>query len=149
MSDTKQASKIISKMFNEKEEVIVRISDYYDFYPKEILTTMVSMKLHNYGTYKNKRPEKELLIIRDNIVGFYIKGYCQKTGNCMLEYIFILPEFRRNGIFTNLIQTLKAQEDEIWIDTDKPEMIRCLNKLGFKCNGKCLNNKELSFRWNK
>ena len=147
--DRKIASKMFAKMFKEQEDLILRLANHYKFYPAEIFSTMLAIKKFKYGTYKNKTPEIELIVIEENIVGFYIKGYCQKSGSCMLEFIFIIPEYRRNGIFTNFIQNLKKEEDDIWIATDKPEMIRGLNKLGFKCNGKCKNNRELSFSWKK
>jgi len=153
----KQAHKKIKNFVdsvNKEEDCIIRIANKYDFYKLEILSTIIAIKNFKYGIYKNKKPEIKLLQSGDwadfeEIIGFYIKCYAHSTGSCMLEYIFILPEYRRKGAFTSFIENLKEDEDDIWINTRNPDMVRAVNKLGFKCNGKCSKTDDLCFSWKK
>ena len=148
----KQKQVVEKFKMNKEEECIIKIAIKYNFYKYEIPLTILRIKNFKYGIYKNKKPEIKLLQSGDwadfeDIIGFYIKCYGHKYGECKLEFIFILPEYRRQGAFTSFIENLKEDEDDIWINTNNPVMVRAVNKLGFKLKRKC--DGLLDFSWEK
>ena len=95
--------------------------------------------IHKYKFY-----EKE---IKSDLMAFVCLGV-GKYKNTILNYFFILPEFRRLGIFTEYINRLKLDvKKNIVFYSDKINMIRACDKLGFKCKGKCTHTNELIFEW--
>tara|TARA_R110000765_G_scaffold412265_1_gene511857 strand:+ start:181 stop:594 length:414 start_codon:yes stop_codon:yes gene_type:complete len=129
-------------------EEILNIIHKYKFYEKEIKSDLMAFVCLGVGKYKNNNPESKLIYNNKDIIGFYIKSYGAETGNTILNYFFILPEFRRLGIFTEYINRLKLDvKKNIVFYSDKINMIRACDKLGFKCKGKCTHTNELIFEW--
>jgi len=62
-----------------------------------------------------------------------------------IKYIFVYPEHRRKGFFTNIVRTLRQRNKEIIVCTKEPIMLRALVAKGFKLNGRSIDNKELSY----
>lgn len=144
----------ILSRFEEKEMVIVGMAKEHNFYPQEVFSFIYATKMsEHFGCFGHLKPEISLLGDPGSAIeGFLLQCWSQKTeGACMIEYFFLLPEYRRKGTFTKYINQVKGWDEvkTININTDKENMIRALNKLGFKCEGKCKNDVELYFKWTK
>ena len=69
----------------------------------------------------------------------------EKDDFVEVRFIFVYPEFRRQGNFKRLIDSLKTREKKIIVCSNKPIMVRSLISLGFKLDGKSMNEKELRY----
>ena len=82
---------------------ILNIVKEHKFYEKEICADLLAF--HLGILYKN--PESNLIYNNKDIAGFYIKSNLIESENICLNYFFILPKFRRLGIFTEFIKRLQ------------------------------------------
>jgi|TARA_B110001450_G_C17458070_1_gene414985 GNAT superfamily N-acetyltransferase len=79
---------------------------------------------------------------------FNPKGWAiilDQPGFVEVKYIFVYPEYRRTGFFTQLLTLIKRQNKEISVCTQESIMVRVLNAKGFQLKGPSLDGKELAF----
>ena len=62
-----------------------------------------------------------------------------------VKYIFVYPENRRKGFFTQLLTLLKRQKKEIIVCTRESIMLKALVARGFQLNGRSLSGTELKY----
>lgn len=62
-----------------------------------------------------------------------------------VKYIFVYPENRRKGFFTQLLTLLKRQKKEIIVCTCESVMLKALVARGFQLNGRSLGGTELKY----
>ncbi len=62
-----------------------------------------------------------------------------------IMYIFVYPEHRRNGFFTQLLTLIKRQQKEICVCTRESIMLRALVAKGFQLKGHSLCGTELQY----
>lgn len=77
------------------------------------------------------------------------KGMESENPHIVIAYIFVKPEYRRKGYFTDYIKQLQSENDELYIESSKYECIHGANKYGFKFVRKCDNGDDLLFKWCK
>jgi len=144
----------LMNFLSNTDKCIISMAKEYNFYPQDIMgfilrKNTIKFGLHNRGLV----PVSEVICDDDdNIQGFLCQTWATSSPNaCMVEFFFLKPEYRRKGIFTRYIEQIKKWDEvkTININTDTPEMIRALDKLGFKYQRKCDNGIELYFRWTK
>ena len=131
-------------------DIVMAVSKKYDFHTQDILVYL-NCWMGNGIIVNNKdepvRTQVKIIKIEDIIRGFFITDSYDKK--ILLKYVFIIPEYRREGIFTAIIDDLKGQCEEISIDTCEKPMIHACNKLDFKFLRTCDTGKELCFVWKK
>ena len=155
------------KNFTKTDCIILNMACNNNFYTREIVETIIRSKPEKLHLTLQPNGENYIWDINfityskevcgcEEICGFYItsffnncveQGYCPKTA--LIDFIFILPRFRRKGLMTKYINKLKSEYDEINIDTDKSNMVKTISKLGFEYQRPCHNGKELYFRWRR
>jgi GNAT superfamily N-acetyltransferase len=62
-----------------------------------------------------------------------------------VKYIFVYPDNRRTGFFTQLLTLLKRQKKEVSVCTCEPIMLRALVARGFQFKGRSLCGTELAY----
>ncbi len=91
------------------------------------------------------------LVMEDNYIlkywGFMI--YSKKECGVWIKYIFIKPEYRRKGIFTEIINNFKCVFERITFESREKSMKEFAKKHNFKKIRLCLNNKDILYGWNK
>jgi GNAT superfamily N-acetyltransferase len=98
-----------------------------------------------------KKHYRTLKINGDILAGFVILSeYPDTAGEYTageIDYIFILPQYRRFGIATTYITRCKTHFKKICVSTKEDPMKRCLEKLDFKFDRMCDNGREESWMW--
>lgn len=80
---------------------------------------------------------------------FNSKGWAvilEQPGFVEIKYIFVYPEYRRKGFFTQLLKLLKVQKKEITVCSKEEIMIKALVSKGFKLHGRSLCGTELNYK---
>ena len=156
---------------------IKKTAKKYNFYPKEILKLL---KLNEYITAKNlkqfnfdkcsikiggeqyfqnieimmldaerKNAAGEIIFKKEIPAAFTIASF--NSERLFIQYLFVLPEFRQNGICDYLINNLKGHLNNrtLVAGTNNPQMVRILHNRGFKCQGKMGDgiDNELEFHY--
>ena len=62
-----------------------------------------------------------------------------------IKYIFVYPEHRHTGFFTDLLSLLKRQNKDIIVCTKEPIMLRALIAKGFQLKGRSRCETELFY----
>jgi len=140
---------VLNKL-DKDERIIVCMSAEYDFYKQDVLMTMLAPKI---GRFDKGDAIKgyNLLIVKDGVkMGFVIFWWNIPEGSLQIKFIFLKPEHRQKGFFTQLITKYRDNKDElglktIHLDTKEEGMIRAANKNGFKYVRKCDNGEDLLF----
>ncbi len=114
------------------QDAIISMSKKYNFYP---LFIQANIKLWDYELHE---------------WGFMIFGKNRVTkGWFNIEYIFILPQYRRKKIFTQIFEDLKTKYDVISFTTSEYSMVRFASKENMKNMGKTRSGRELWFVWSE
>lgn len=66
-----------------------------------------------------------------------------------IRFVFVQPEHRRTGWFTDLLRLLRLRDKRITVCTRESVMVRTLIAKGFSLNGKSLDGKELLYQLEK
>ena len=66
-----------------------------------------------------------------------------------LEYIFVIPKYRRKGIFKDYLKYMMTNVNCVTLTTSNSPVVRCVIPLGFKNMGKALSGNELYYRWER
>ena len=127
----------------DTDKIICELSDQYDFYKRDLPLFMLANRMSG-----NKKFYAKLLHIKKTVVGFYT---CRKIKQSMtIDFIFIIPEYRRKGYTSNIINQLKSKYDEVYINGIENDIMRKLaTKLGFIYKNKCKDNVGDLYYWNK
>ena len=62
-----------------------------------------------------------------------------------IKFVFVHPEYRRQGWFTGLLSLLKDRKKRIVVCSQRDGMIRALVALGFSLKGKSKDGNELNY----
>jgi len=62
-----------------------------------------------------------------------------------IKYIFVYPEHRRTGFFTQILSLLQRQKKKIVVCTQERIMLQALIARGFQLDGHSLDGKELAY----
>ena len=144
---------------------VAKVAKKYDFYPKEINSALktneykcelnkkrcgINVCVINIGDYEDTFIQKvEMLYYKNQPVAFVIIGIGKKM--LFVQYLFVLPEHRKNGLCSMFIKTFKDNlaDRTLILGTNNPVMVRLLHNKGFKCKGKMGDgsNKELEMHF--
>ena len=111
----------------------------YSFYPKNIILEIVKIivsncKLTNY-------------ILREWGFMIYSRNTIKGATNVFIRFIFIKPEYRRKGIFTKLINTLKGFNDIITYTSNERSMLKFAEKNNFNTIAVCRDERDIYYGW--
>ena len=132
---------------------VAKVAKKYDFYPKDIEG---ALKLNEYkgalnkkrcginacvigiGNFDDKFLQKIKIFARksdDQRIGFAIIGIGEKM--LFVQYLFVLPEHRKNGVCSMFIEELKdnLKDRTLVLGTNNSVMLRLLHNRGFKVKG--------------
>ena len=127
------------KKFLDITACILAEAKKYSFYHTE-LSFLLAMNI--VGNIQNIPTSAEYFYV------FNSKGWAVillKPTFVEVKYIFVRPEYRRTGFFTQLVKKLKGHEKEISVCTRQEIMVKALVKNGFKLNGRSTNGEELRY----
>tara|TARA_R110001632_G_scaffold17656_1_gene55722 strand:+ start:685 stop:1068 length:384 start_codon:yes stop_codon:yes gene_type:complete len=122
-------------------EEVLDIVNKYNFYPEDVSFMLAFHADPRLTTFRHQ----------GRVVGFALGKYFKKTPSkgesCFeLDYVFIIPEHRGQGLFSRCLDDLFEKYKILYIPTREQNMIQILNKKGFKLDKVCLNGIDLSFR---
>lgn len=122
---------------NEDIHKIIEICKEHKFYTGWIVGKLKQMK-HNKSIH---------YILRD--WGFMIYAdYDAGKTIVLVEFLFVLPEFRRQGVATKLINILKNKDAILLtIDLDNEGMMEFVKKQGFRRIARCRSGNEDLWSW--
>lgn len=148
---------LMGAMFYDKlsysEKGVVNLAKKYNHYSDDVFACIVMPKLVPVINDNDERMwcyTKLLTIKEDTVSGFCIMYY--NNTEVQIKHIFLTPECRKRGWFTQFITGFKEQFKTIKtisLDTSTEGMIRACNKTDFKLIRKCDNGKDLLFRWDR
>ena len=114
----------------EDKKTIIKYAEDFDFYPFYVKEALEKWK-YSLAWW-----------------GFMIYGgdyYAESMIN--IEFIFVLPEYRRKGIFTKIIKHYKSIADIISFTTSEKSMVHFASKEGFYNLGVCRSGNEIFYVW--
>ena len=114
----------------------------YDFYPEDIQLYVAAILCNQI--YTNQFTD-QFNGFRFDVNNWGWAIVLEKDDFVEVRFIFVYPEFRRQWNFKRLIDSLKTREKKIIVCSNKPIMVRSLISLGFKLDGKSMNEKELRY----
>jgi|TARA_B100000795_G_scaffold268271_2_gene254907 GNAT superfamily N-acetyltransferase len=106
-----------------------------------------SIKLHAVLVLIGEHANTGIDVGRHSIV-FNDKGWTfllEQPTFVEIKYIFVYPEHRRTGFFTQILSLLQRQKKEIVVCTQERIMLQALIARGFQLDGHSLDGKELAY----
>jgi hypothetical protein len=127
---------------------IVQMVCEHDFYAGPVCSECLTaqMPCYNGAGCLTERQFTMLDVGPQKDCGFHIT-YLYPTGTAEVQYIFILPKFRRKGITSAYLEILKGQHKKVIVNTSEAPMKACVKKLGFTFDRLCDNGVEDSYEF--
>jgi len=125
---------------SKKSQEILKICEKHKFYYYYVLKMLIKFETHFNDGYNHKK------MIKLEEWGFYILkdwGY-----EISIEFVFVLPQYRRQGYLTKLINGIKKTTPQgISFTASEGNMIRAGIKMGFKLVRTACSGRELYYRF--
>ena len=128
---------------------VINIAEKYKFYI-DAIKAEVKLHLKIYSgeviySFNNEIVTNHELWVND--AGFIITKYTKNRAH--IAFVFILPEWRRLGIFQDFFEKLKINKTCICFATNNKNMIEFAKKNNFKFVRKTEDKNENYYQWNK
>jgi len=131
-----ELQKFAKFFYNSFSEVSPRVS-------KDTAVNIVNLILNVYAEIipLHNKISKQIFVAKDrdgNFIGYVILSKAEDRDFDILEYLYVMPEYRNQGIGTALVKAILGVTDkdiELYVEPEKEFLIKFYESLGFKNEG--------------